>query len=231
MKRPTRPLPALILLPLSLCLLAGCASRPPEPGWALGAHAAAGRATEAYLSGDTRVADLEWSRARAEVARTGRPDLLARVELLRCAAQKAALDLQACAAFEALRPDAAPPERAYADYLAGRLAPADAALLPPAQRQAASAAQAGAGAIAIAGIEDPLSRLVAAAVAVQAGLADDALMASAAEAASAHGWRRPLLAWLGLRARLAAERGDEAGAAALQRRIALVESQGAPPRR
>lgn len=227
MKRPTRPLPALILLPLSLCLLAGCASRPPEPGWALDAHAAAGRATEAYLSGDTRVADLEWSRARAEVARTGRPDLLARVELLRCAAQKAALDLQACAAFEALRPDAAPPERAYADYLAGRLAPADAALLPPAQRQAASAAQAG----AIAGIEDPLSRLVAAAVAVQAGRADDALVASAAEAASARGWRRPLLAWLGLRARLAAERGDEAGAAALQRRIALVESQGAPPRR
>ncbi len=231
MKRPTRPLPALILLPLSLCLLAGCASRPPEPGWALDAHAAAGRATEAYLSGDTRVADLEWSRARAEVARTGRPDLLARVELLRCAAQKAALDLQACTAFEALRPDAAPPERAYADYLAGRLAPADAALLPPAQRQAASAAQAGAGAIAIAGIEDPLSRLVAAAVAVQAGLAYDALMASAAEAASARGWRRPLLAWLGLRARLAAERGDGAGAAALQRRIALVESQGAPPRR
>lgn len=217
-------LPAAPLAVITLALLAGCASRPPAPDWALNAHDAAARATEAYLSGDSRVADLEWSRARAEVARTGRPDLLARVELLRCAAQRAALDLQPCTAFDALRPDAQPPERAYADYLAGHLAPADAPLLPPAQRQAAQAAQAG----TIAAIEDPLSRLVAASVAVQAGRSDDALLAAAADAASARGWRRPLLAWLGLRARLAAERGDAAAAAALQRRIALVQAQGAP---
>ncbi len=224
-----RPLAALLPaapLAIALALLAGCASRPPAPGWALNAHDAAARATEAYLSGDSRVADLEWSRARAEVARTGRPDLLARVELLRCASQRAALDLQPCAAFEALRPDAQPPERAYADYLAGHLAPADAALLPPAQRQVAQATQAG----AIAGIEDPLSRLVAASVVVQAGRNDDTLLAAAADAASSRGWRRPLLAWLGLRARLAAERGDAAMAAALQRRIALVRAQGAPQR-
>jgi len=219
--------PAAPLAIILLALLAGCASRPPAPDWSLNAHDAAARATEAYLSGDSRVADLEWSRARAEVARTGRPDLLARVELLRCAAQRAALDLQPCTAFEALRPDAQPPERAYADYLAGHLAPADATLLPPAQRQAAQATQTTQTG-AIVGIEDPLSRLVAASVAVQAGHSDDALLAAAADAASARGWRRPLLAWLGLRARVAAERGDAEAAAALQRRIALVQAQGAP---
>src|SRR6218665_2929752 len=65
---------------------------------------------------------------RAEIARPGRPELLARLELLRCAAQLASLVLQACDRFEALRPDAAAPEQAYADYLAGRLSPAHAAL-------------------------------------------------------------------------------------------------------
>lgn len=214
------------LVVITLAMLAGCASRPPAPDWALNAHDAAARATEAYLSGDSRVADLEWSRARAEVARTGRLDLLARVELLRCAAQRAALDLQPCAAFEALRPDAQPPERAYADYLAGHLAPVDAALLPPSQRQAAQAARTG----AIASIDDPLARLVASSVAVQAGRSDDTVLAAAVDAASARGWRRPLLAWLGLRAREAAERGDAGLAAALQRRIAVVQGRGTPQR-
>ena len=42
-------------------------------------------------------------------------------------AQVASLQLQPCTAFEPLRADAAPPEQAYADYLAGRATPAQAA--------------------------------------------------------------------------------------------------------
>ena len=53
----------------------------------MNAQGAAQKAIEAYLSGNARVEKLEWDRARAEVARTGRPDLLARLELMRCAAQ------------------------------------------------------------------------------------------------------------------------------------------------
>ncbi|WP_311220608.1 MULTISPECIES: hypothetical protein [unclassified Acidovorax] len=207
--------------------LAGCGSRPPAPDWEMNAHAAATKATEAYLSGNTRVADLEWSRARAEVARTGRPELLARLELLRCAAQRAALDLQECTAFEPLRADAAAAERAYADYLAGRIAPGDVALLPSAQRGAVASG----GVRSIAGIDDPLSRLVAASVAVQAGQADDAMLALAVDAASERGWRRPLLAWLTLRSQRLQSQGDGTAAAALQRRIELIEKQGAPPAR
>lgn len=219
-----KAIPALVAAML-LAGLAGCSSRPPAPDWEMNAHAAATKATEAYLSGNTRVADLEWARARAEVARTGRPDLLARVELLRCAAQRAALDWQDCTAFEPLRADAAPAERAYADYLGGRLAPSDAALLPPAQRAAAVSS---AGAQTFSAIQDPLSRLVAASVAVQAGRADDATLSLAADSASERGWRRPLLAWLTLQKARVDQRGDAAAATALQRRIDLIQKQGSP---
>lgn len=202
--------------------LGACGSSPPAPDWQMSAHGAAEKATEAYLSGDTRVADLEWSRARAEIARTGRPDHLARLELMRCAAQVASLDLQPCTAFEALRADAGPAEQAYADYLAGRLEPARATLLPAPQRAAA------ADAAAIAGLADPLSRLVAAGAALQAGRATPELAAAATDTASERGWRRPLLAWLLLRAQRAEQAGDAAQAAALRRRADLVQTRGAP---
>ncbi|KLR57098.1 hypothetical protein OX89_14385 [Diaphorobacter sp. J5-51] len=207
---------------LLAALLPACTSQPPVPDWQMNAHSAAGRATEAYLSGNTRVAEQEWTRARAEVARTGRPELLSRLELMRCAAQVASVQLQPCAAFEPLRADAAAPEQAYADYLAGRATPAQAALLPDAQRAATASVQ------AIAAIADPLARLVAAGAAYQAGRATPEVMVLATDTASAQGWRRPLLAWLLLRAERAAQAGDAPLEAALRRRIALVESAGAP---
>mgnify|MGYP003608777080 CR=1 FL=1 len=123
-------------------LLAACSSKPPVPDWQMNAQVAATKATEAYLSGNARVEQLEWERARAEVARTGRADLLARLELMRCAAQVASLVVAPCDRFEALRPDASAPEQAYADYLAGRMSPQQVPLLPEAQRKVAAAGEA-----------------------------------------------------------------------------------------
>ena len=208
---------------IAVLALASCGSKPPAPDWQMNAHGAAEKATSAYLAGDTRVAELEWSRARAEVARTGRPDRVARLELMRCAAQVASLDAQACSAFEALRADADPADQAYADYLSGRGNPAHAALLPAPQRAAAG------NPASIATITDPLSRLVAAGVAHRAGTVPPGLDAVATDTASEQGWRRPLLAWLLLRAQRAEQSGDAEQAAALKRRIALVEKQGVPP--
>ncbi|MCZ8220217.1 MAG: hypothetical protein O9337_12430 [Acidovorax sp.] len=205
-------------------LLAACSSKPPVPDWQMNAQAAATKATEAYLSGKARVEQLEWERARAEVARTGRADLLARLELMRCAAKVASLEVGPCERFEALRPDAAAPERAYADYLAGRVSPQQLPLLPEAQRKVAAS-----GDVAtLAAIEDPLSRLVAAGVLFQAGRASPAVMAAATDTASAQGWRRPLLAWLLLQAQRAEAAGDAEAAAALRRRVGIAE-QGAAP--
>ncbi|AOG25333.1 hypothetical protein [Acidovorax sp. RAC01] len=199
--------------------LTGCSSTPPTPDWQMNAHGAVQKATQAYLAGQTRVELLEWNHARAEVGRTGRVDLLARVELTRCAAQVASLDPAPCDRFEALRPDAPEAERAYADYLAGRPVANAVAQLPEAQRAVASTGSAA----ALAAIQDPLSRLVAAGVLFKTGAASPAVASIAMETASGQGWRRPLMAWLALEARRAQAAGDAEAAAALQRRLAVVE--------
>lgn len=218
--RALRSLAALGLL----AVLAGCASKPPTPDWQMNAHDAIARSVSAYLAGNARVEALEFERARGEVARTGQPELVARVELTRCAGRVASLVFEPCAGFEPLRQDAPAAERAYADYLAGKLQPQDAALLPPAQRAAAAA---GADAPALQGIADPLSRLVAAGTLLQAGRASPAVQALAVQTASAQGWRRPLLAWLQVQAVRAEQGGNAEEAARLRRRIALVETSGA----
>jgi hypothetical protein len=138
---------------------------------------------------------------------------------MRCAGRVASLVFESCAGFEALRLDAPAAERAYADYLAGRLSPQDAARLPAAHRAvAASNADA-----ALSSIADPLSRLVAAGVLLQTGRASPAVQAIAVDTASAQGWRRPLLAWLHVQAERAQQGGNAEEAARLRRRMTLVE--------
>lgn len=215
----------MIKLPVLLfaLLLTGCASGPPPPDWQMNAKASLERATEAYLSGNSRVEAAEFARARAELARTGRADLLARAELTRCAARVASLEFDDCPAFATLAQDAQPAERAYANYLIGKATAADAALLPSAQRELASG-----GTAAIATMPDPLSRLVAAGVLLRSGRADPSLYAVAADTASAQGWSRPLLAWLHLQARRAEAEHNGELAARLRRRIDLIPNPPPP---
>ncbi|MGH6627248.1 MAG: hypothetical protein ACRECD_12070 [Burkholderiaceae bacterium] len=208
-------------LPMAaVALLAACAGGPPPPEWQMNAHGAMERFVAAYMAGNTRVETAEFDKARSEIARTGRSDLLARAELLRCAARVASLVVEPCEGFEKLRQDAPPAERAYADYLSAKLQPQDLALLPAPQRAAAAAS---ADVAALNRIADPLSRLVAAGVMFQAARASPAVMALAVDTASAQGWRRPLLAWLGLQARRAEQAGDPLEAERLRRRMALVQ--------
>lgn len=214
---------------VAAALLAACAGKPPPPDWQMNARSAAERLVETHLSGDARLAALELARLRGEIARTGRPDLLARAELLRCAAQVASVEFDDCPAYRALETDAAAPERAYAAYLAGRADAGSIALLPAAQQALARPhAASPADAAALQQIEDPLSRLVAAGVLLRSGQAHPAVYAVAVDTASARGWRRPLLAWLKLQLQRAEQAGDNAETQRLQRRIALVENT--PPR-
>ena len=206
--------PALLMVGL----LAACGSRPPAPDWQVAAHGALERYRQAYLSGADRAAYAELARARRELAATGQAAMLARAELTRCALQVASLAFEACQGFEPLRPDVGDPERAYADYLAG--GPAEAALLPPQHRGVAQG-----GAAALAGIQDPLARLVGAGVLVRSGRATPQVLQLAADTASAQGWRRPLLAWLGAQLRLAEQGGRTQEADQLRRRMALVAGE------
>ena len=203
-----------------LAVLAGCADKPRVPDWQANAHGALERYVKASLSGDARVESSEFERARLELASTGEPTMVARAELTRCAVRVASLVLDPCDGFERLRADAPAAERAYADYLAGRVAPPDVALLPPQHRVVAMGQGDDAGAVKA--IADPLARLVAAGVLFRSGRASPEVLVLASDTASAQGWRRPLLAWLGVRALRAEQAGAVDEAQRLRRRMALA---------
>ena len=209
----------LVLGAASACLLA-CSTSPKPPDWQLDAKSAADRYQDAQLKGDTRAAQAEFALARRETAATGRPDLVARVELLRCALQTASLNLDPCTGFDALRADAAPPELAYAAYLAGQPLSADQRALLPQAQQAVSGGEGAAAALAA--MADPLSQLVAAGVLLRREQASPDVVQLAVDTASHQGWRRPLLAWLGVQAKQADAAGQPERAQALRRRMDLV---------
>ena len=176
--------------------LFGCAGGPAPPAWQPSARYSLDAFQQAYLRGDTRVADLEVARARAELASTGSPSLVARAELIRCAVRTASLEFDDCPGFEKLRADAGPEELAYADFLAGRAARAAA--------------------------DDGFSRLVSAGVEFKSGKATPQTIAAAIDVSSAQGWRRPLLAWLGVQERRAEAAGDADALGRVRRRIELL---------
>ncbi len=207
-------------------LLAACASTPPPPDWQLNARQAVEAAVAAYLEGNARAEAAESARARSEIARTGRADLLARAELMRCAARVASLVFEPCDGFEALRADASPAELAYAAFLAGSVTALQVALLPEPQRAAAAATNDAAAIAALRAIDDPLSRLIAAGVLFRTSRASPEVLQIAVDTASGQGWRRPLLAWLNVQLTLAERAGAVAEAERLRRRIGIV--QGSP---
>jgi hypothetical protein len=181
---------------LPLLLLAACSSGPPPPAWQASAKYSLDAFQQAYLRGDTRVADAEFARAKSELQSTGRADLLARAELIRCAARAASLEFDDCPAFEKLRADAGAEELAYADFLSGKNERPES--------------------------EDPLSRLISHGVKFHYGKASPENISAAIDISSAQGWRRPLLAWLGVQEKRAEAAGNAAALEAIRRRIALV---------
>lgn len=204
--------------------LAGCAGKP-SPDWQTTAHAALDAHVAAAMAGRDKVAAQELALARRQVARTGNAEQMARVELAACAVRVASLAQGDCPAFAPLARDAGPAAGAYAAYLAGREVNAE--LLPPAH---ARALRAGEGADVLASIEDPFSRLIAAATLFRAGRLSPSGIALAIDTAAAQGWARPLLAWLGVDRERRAAAGDADGAADRQRRIDRILGSGSGTR-
>jgi len=185
---------------LGFLFLSACGGGGPvAPDWQANSHSALNAFQSYYLKGDTRAAALEFDRATAELRSTGRGDLLARAELVRCATRAAALEFDDCPGYEKLRSDAGPEEIAYAEYLAGR-----------AERAVG---------------EDALSKLVSFGVKMKSGKITPQEMASAVDIASAQGWRRPLLAWLGVQEKRAEAAGDGAALERIRRRIGLASGR------
>lgn len=222
--------PSSWLIFMAVIALAGCASRPVPPEWQSSALGSVKGFTAAYLEGNTKVADFEFGRAKADISATGRLDLIARAELVRCAVRVASLEFDNCAGYEPLAQDARAPEQAYAAFLSGRWSGLDAALLPAQHRAIVVKAATGPDrplnaaptASMLSAMEDPLARLVAAGALLQNARLTVPDIEVATETASSQGWRRPLLAWLGVQLKRAQDASEQAAAARLQRRIDLV---------
>lgn len=218
------PYVRLAILVAALGLI-GCASPPPAPEWQGNAFAALNSYSSAYLSGNSRVADDEFSRAQSEIASTGRADLMARAELLRCATRLASLELQPCAGYQSLSGDAKPQEHAYAAFMNGQWSGLDPAQLPAHYRVLVT--QTTPTLDHLSQIADPLARLIAAGVLLKREQLTPAAIAMAVETASSQGWRRPLLAWLGLQLQQAQQ--NPPVSAHIQRQINLVFQASSKP--
>ena len=206
----------------ALLLLSACAGGPMPPEWESQSHAYLERFSQQYLEGNARQAERSFAQAKAAVASTGRPELAARVELVRCALGTAALDVEACIAFESSRGDETAEDQAYGDFVGGRLRAQDVSRLPSQYRDVATARDDAARNKAMQQIADPVSRLVAAGALFRLAQLSPEGLSTAVDTASAQGYRRPLLAYLNVQARRAESSGDAAALQSVQKRIDLV---------
>ncbi len=204
---------------LLAAFLAACSSKPLPPDWQADAKGSLDGSVDDYLKGHTAAADAGFRSARLATTATGRADYVAQVELVRCAARVASLDFDDCPGYAALAQEATPEQRAYADYLYGRWQDLNAAQLPEQHRPVLAGGQ-------VVAVTDPLARLVAAGAAFKAGRITPEGIAQAIDTASNQGWRRPLLAWLGVQAQRAEAAGDGQEAQRIRRRMALASGQG-----
>lgn len=207
-----------------MALLAACSTTPP-PIWQSEAFDALELFRQHYFAGEVRNAERELASARSAVAATGRLELAARTELIRCAYGVAALDFDACAGFESFRGDAEKEDLAFAGFLIGSLETSNIGKLPPAYRDLASATDDKRRIRELQKIKDPVSRLIAAGVLFRrAQLAPEGFTA-VIDTASMQGFRRPLLAWLKVELKRAEAAGDTAAIETIRRRIALAEGK------
>ena len=206
---------------VTLLFLAACAGTPP-PDWKANAARQLASYQKQWLMGETRLAETSLTKARDEIARTGRLDLAAHAELVRCATHAAGLDFGPCGGYRA--EDATPAEAAYARLLAGTTQEGDDRLLPEHYAGFARAKHAEERNRAAQAIADPFARLLASALLFKAGDIAPQTLGLASRTASEQGWRRPLLAWLHIQAKRAEAAGDNAALETLRRQIELAST-------
>ena len=205
-----------------ILLLSACAGGKMPPEWQSQSHASLERFRQHYLDGNSPRAQRSFAEAKAAVASTGRPELVARVELYRCALGTAALDVDACAGFESTKSDATAEDRVYGEFVSGQLREQDARRLPSQYRGIATARDEAARNRALQQIEDPVSRLVAAGALFQLAQLSPEGLSTAIDTASAQGYRRALLAYLNVQAKRAESTGDSGALDSIRKRIDLV---------
>jgi hypothetical protein len=181
-----------------------------------------------WLEGNTKAADLALDKSRSEIAKTGRLDLLARLELAACGTRIAALEFTPCDKHVALATEASPADQSYAQFLDGQWRNLDSTRLPAHYTRLVSAKDDAAANQAAQDIKDPLARLIAAGLLLKQSRATPQTLTTAIDTASERGWQRPLLMWLKIEQQRAQNAGDQKSAHSLQRLIELTLGNLAP---
>lgn len=210
------------ILAAGTVLLAACGSSPPAPDWQLDMQGSLDAYERHRLAGRLELAEQDFARALDAVSSTGRPKLVARVRLVRCAVTAAALDFAACPRPQDLAMEGGAEEHAYAAYLAGSWEGLDAARLPAVHSAVVKARDDAGRLAAVRAIEATTSRLVAAAVLFRRSALPPSAIDLAVDAASTAGHRGALLPWLGVQEKAAIAAGDAERAAAVRRRIEVA---------
>lgn len=204
--------------------LSACGGGPKAPDWKLDSISLIERYKKAELKGQNTLAESYFQQALAASGSAARIEETARLYLTRCATRQASLTFEPCSGYlEYAKLGATPEDAAYHHFISGQWDGLDVGKLPAQYRDFASNRDPARNAGILQKIDDPLSRLVAASIAVMRKQADAATLQLAAEAASGQGWRKPLLVYLKLQEAQAAQKGDPAELARLRARIKLVE--------
>jgi predicted small lipoprotein YifL len=212
-----------------LIMLSACGSGgPPPPDWKADSADLIDRYKKYALLGDNILAERYFQQAVTATGGAGRVADTARLWLVRCATRRAMLIDDACTEYAGLariEPDAA--DQAYYQFITLRWNAIDIARLP-AQHRALVNAPAGKRNEVLNQISDPLARLLDASLLVMRQEADATTLTLATETASSEGWRQPLLTYLKLQEKQAANQGNAAELDRLAQRIQLVEESLGP---
>jgi hypothetical protein len=216
------------ILCLFFCLLTlvGCGPKP-IPWIAAGYQQMENFKTDFLTGRSPIVTDMHFKKAVEEIKKSGDLGRLGKVWLTRMALQVAVLEEIEEGDYPKVEAaQSVPANRNFYLFLKGDRA-ADDALLPSQYRpflkvlRGGNAPEAG---LAVAKIDDPLSRLIAAGLTVRRHPENETLLRAAVETASQNGWKRALLAWLKRLGAFYEASGETSKAAAVRRRINLITS-------
>lgn len=212
---------------LPVLLLAGCSTKP-LPVWMAGGHKQLETFKQDFLIGRTpAITEVHFRKALEEIKRGGDTALLGKAWLTRMALQVAVRE--AFEEGEYLKTEAAesvPANRNYYRFLKGDDSTVDPSLLPASYRPFWTAFRKGDTAmvaVAIAEIDDPLSRLIAAGLATGHRMENEAILQIAVETASHNGWKRALFVWLERLNSYHEAAGESEKASAIRSRMDLMK--------
>ena len=205
-----------------------CSVAKPIPDWLSVSVSSIESYKKYYLSGRTEVAERQFTRALHEAKKTGNPEILARLYLIKMAVTSATLEELETKEYERLNALAPSPiNETYFAFLSGNLTAADERFLPDQYRSFFKAVKERKDPISlreeIEKIDEPLSALIAVSVLTRLHLEDEAILKRAIEISSAQGWERPLLAYLRRIKGYYEQRNEGKKAKLIEKQINLLE--------